>query len=42
MKLFSRAFKTSVQCNIELKITSFQVEVDQPLILRLRWTRGPQ
>jgi len=42
MKLFKRAFKQEVKCNIDLKITSLTLEVDQPLILRLRWTRGPQ
>lgn len=29
-------------CTIKLKVSSFQVDVEQPLVLKLRWTRGPQ
>lgn len=42
MKLFKRMGAEKVSCNIELRITSITVHVQQPLILKLRWTRGPQ
>ena len=42
MKLFKRMGAEKVLCTIDLKISSFQVDVEQPLILKLRWTRGPQ
>ena len=41
MKLFKRIGAEKVMCNIELKITSVAVNVHQPLILKIRWTRGP-
>ena len=42
MKLFRRMGAEKVTCTIELKISSFEVDVEQPLVLKLRWTRGPQ
>ena len=42
MKLFRRLGTEKVTCNIELRISSIVVNVHQPLILKLRWTRGPQ
>lgn len=42
MKLFRRMGADKVLCNIELRISSITVNVYQPLILKLRWTRGPQ
>ena len=42
MKLFKRMGAQKVLCNIDLLISSIEVNVDQPLILKLKWTRGPQ
>ena len=42
MKLFKRMGAEKATCNIELKIASVQLEVQQPLIVKIRWTRGPQ
>ena len=42
MKLFKRMGTEKALCNIELRISSISVNVYQPLILKLRWTRGPQ
>jgi len=42
MKLFQRIVSDKVMCSVEFKITSITVNVDQPLILKLRWKRGPQ
>lgn len=42
MKLFKRMGASKALCNIELRITSITLNVFQPLILKLRWTRGPQ
>ena len=31
-----------IKCTIELKISSFQVDVQAPLVLKIRWKRGPE
>ena len=41
-KMFQRMVAEKVHCNIEFKITSIVLNVHQPLILKLRWKRGPQ
>ena len=41
-KLFSRMTSEKVNCSISMKISGVQVTVNQPLILKLRWKRGPQ
>ena len=42
MSFFGRVFAKEVKCIIELKISSFQVDVQTPLVLKIRFTRGPQ
>lgn len=41
-KMFQRMAAEKVKCDIELKITSIVVDVHSPLILKLKWVRGPQ
>ena len=41
-KMFQRMAADKVTCDIKLKITSIVVDVHSPLILKLKWVRGPQ
>ena len=41
-KMFQRMKAEKVSCDIELVITSVVIDVQQPLILKLKWVRGPQ
>ena len=41
-KLFTRMVSEKLTAIVDLKITSIVLDVEQPLILKLCWKRGPQ
>ena len=40
--MFSRIVQDKLICKVELRITSIVLNVQQPLILKINWKRGPQ
>ena len=40
-KLFTRMVSEKRTANVDLKITSIVLDVEQPLILKVCWKRGP-
>lgn len=41
-KLFTRMVSDKLNAIVDLKITSIVLDVEQPMILKLSWKRGPQ
>ena len=41
-KLFTRMVSDKLNAMVDLKITSIVLDVEQPMILKLCWKRGPQ